>query len=223
MNALSIFSRVSKKALTGSVAAGALLAIGCAGVSSIADPAKPSLLEVSPDAKVYPIGQVPLLNVGDRFPFDDYPVAAIRNISTEPPKVGCVMVEVLVGEDGRVKRTAIAEEYPRGYFRTEVMRDARVDRYPKQSGEIITYHFYQFDIDQNRDTGLIKTSWSGSATEVTLEMNVKRRYENMVRSETGWSTTINTLVQMPKQCKSLYNKYAAPFPEVAKSESPETK
>lgn len=222
MNPLHFFSKKSKKALVALAVVGALLAIGCTGVATVVDPAKPSLLEVSPDAKVYPIGQVPLLNVSDRFPFDDYPVAAIRNISTEPPKVGCVMVEVLIGDDGRVKRTAIAEEYPRGYFRSEAMRDVRINRYPKQSGEIITYHFYQFDIDQNRDTGLIKTYWSGSATEVTLEMNVKRRYENMVRDETGWVTTINTLVQMPKQCKSLYNKYAAPFPEATKSASPRT-
>lgn len=222
MNPLHFFSKKSKKALAVLVVAGALLAIGCAGVATVVDPAKPSLLEVSPDAKVYPIGRVPMINGDDRSPFEHYPEAALRKVNMRPPKVGCVMVEVLIGEDGRVKRTAIAEEFPRSYFQTAAMGDARRDLYPKQNNEIITYHFYQFNIDKYRDTGLVRTSRFGGVTEVTLEMSLELGFEGIVRNEAGWSTMVNAQMRMPKQCESLYNKYAVPFPEATKSASPRT-
>ena len=189
----------------------ALLLTACSNSPS-SIPGQPSLLSEYPDAIVHPIGSQRIINRVKTI--DNYPLAAIRNFPQETPKVGCVMLEVLVDKTGRVKRTAVSESYPRSIFNSEAQKDARMTRYQTPDKPFITYQFYQFDIDSQRDTGYITTLRDRSATEVTLEINFKRRYERFIRENDYPMGNTPTLKKMPKQCKSLYNRYAA-YPDPA--------
>lgn len=190
----------------------AVLLVACANTPSTpVDPSLPKLLSEHPDAKVVPIGELPVQNMRYR-PFDQYPEIAFRNFPLEAPEVGCVMLEVLVGKDGRVRKTAVSRAYPRSTFNASAMQDARGNRYEPQETDVITYHLYKFDLDQRSDSGLIRTLRDRGATEILLEMNFKRRYEAYVRSQNGFSRAVPSIVRMPKQCEQLYNQYAIMAP-----------
>ena len=189
---------------------GAVLA-GCASQS--AEP-RLQLQQQYPDAKVIGIGQ--LMPVDDQRNFESKPINQKRSDElTYPARAlnqgraiqGCVVVELLVDADGSVKRTAVAEAYPRGYFNRASLREARKLRYREGGQQVVTYHRFSYRVDQSQDMGLEEIFRMPGFTEL-LHLNRIPTDPGIPEGYTGSTSRLNDV--LPKQCENIADRYINP-------------
>ena len=188
--------------------------IAIAGCTSQPSGPQLKLQQQYPDAAVVGLGQVPITSEQSRFESKlisqkssselTYPLRALnqgRGIQ------GCVVIELLLDTDGTVKRTEVAEAYPRGYFNQASLREARRFRYPSSGQQTITYHHFVYKIDQSRDTGLEEIVRAPGYTEL-LHLNRIPTDPTIPAGFTGYTSRINDT--LPKRCEGIAERYLQP-------------
>ena len=195
-----------KKSIVSALFAGIAVA-GCA-----TQPAGPRLVlqQEFPDAQLIGIGQIPRNT--DKPSFESklisrkssqeltYPSRAL----TQGQGVqGCVVIELLVAEDGTVQRTEVAEAHPRGYFNRASVREARKFRYPENDKPVITYHQFVYKIDQAYDSGLEDIIRSPGSTELIYRNRTPAA--GVPAGFTGNTSRISK--PMPKACEAIQQRY----------------